>query len=132
MKIAQEKAHQWAGHWFEPHELSVWLPEWPNAVPSVAVGSRDEGVEPATAMVPLWYGKVRPNQRRRLLWRPERQGSDQPAPCGRHGRVTVGAHSGQRSSSVSRRQERRGPRCRGSDPSTTSSTRPPSDPDPIA
>jgi hypothetical protein len=63
VEIAQEKAQQWAGHWFEPNEVSAWLHEWPNAVPSVAAGFRDAGVEPATAMAPLWYGKVRPNHR---------------------------------------------------------------------
>jgi hypothetical protein len=26
-KTAQEKAHQWAGHWFEPNEVSAWLRE---------------------------------------------------------------------------------------------------------
>lgn len=62
-KTAQEKARQWAGHWFEPNEVSAWLREWPNAVPSVAAGFRDAGIDPATAVAPLWYGKVRPNHR---------------------------------------------------------------------
>lgn len=63
VKISHEKAHEWAGYWFEQNEVSASLHEWPNAVPSVAAGFRDAGIEPATAIAPLWYGKVRPNHR---------------------------------------------------------------------
>lgn len=63
VRIAQEKAQEWAGYWFEPTEVGAWLRVWPNAVPSVAAGFRDAGIDPATAMAPLWYGKLRPNYR---------------------------------------------------------------------